>query len=64
MKSATVDVDGDVDSEAASVLELSKSYWRAIRNMASLTAAANTSDPETINNEDGVGIVTSVTLTL
>ena len=57
----SVDGDGDVDSEAASVLELSKSYWRAIRNMASLTAAANTSDPETINNEDGVGIVTSVT---
>lgn len=57
----SVDVDGEVDSEAASTLELSKPYWRAIRNMASLTAAANTSDPETINNEDGVGIVTTVT---
>ena len=57
----SVDSEGEVDSDAASVLELSKPYWRAIRNMASLTAGANTSDPETINNEDGVGIVTSVT---
>ena len=57
----SVDIDGVVDSEVASTLEFSRVYWRAIRHMASLTAAVNTSDAETISNEDGRSSVTNLT---
>ena len=56
-----VDVNGDVESYVASTLQLDKPYWRPIREMASLTATVNTTDADTVENNDGVGLVTSVT---
>lgn len=56
-----VDGEGDVTSYVASALQLDKPYWRPIREMASLTATVNTTDADTVENSDGVGVVTSVT---
>jgi hypothetical protein len=56
-----VDGEGDVTSYVASTLQLDKPYWRPIREMASLTATVNTTDADTVENSDGVGVVTSVT---
>lgn len=54
------DSNGEVDSIAAEVLELDRSYWRAIRNSASITVANDVTDSEEIGNESATKVVTTI----
>jgi hypothetical protein len=53
---------GLLESNAATVLGLNIPYSRAIKNMASLTAAQNSTAAATKENQDGEKTVTSITI--
>jgi len=55
-------VDGVLDSGFATLVGLTLSEVRPIRNMASLTATASVTDAEEIENTDGEGAVTTLTM--